>query len=68
LTTGANDLMKPIHDRMAVILHEKAYVPWLDQADASMLKPYDPAMLEAFPVSLYVNNTRNDGAKCLEPA
>ena len=60
LTTGANELMKPIHDRMPVILPEEAYGPWLDQADASVLKPFDPATMEAFPVSTYVNNTRNE--------
>jgi putative SOS response-associated peptidase YedK len=67
LTTGANELMKPIHDRMPVILPEDAYGPWLDQADASVLKPFDPATMEAYPVSTYVNNTRNEGSKCLEP-
>jgi putative SOS response-associated peptidase YedK len=64
----ANELMKPIHDRMPVIVHEDAYTPWLDQADASVLKPFDSATMEAFPASTYVNNTRNEGPKCLEPA
>ena len=30
LTTDANDLTQPIHDRMPVILHPKDYDLWLD--------------------------------------
>jgi putative SOS response-associated peptidase YedK len=56
--------MKPIHDRMPVILAEEAYGHRLDQCDASVLKPYDPNGLEAFPVSTYVNRPRNEGPKC----
>jgi putative SOS response-associated peptidase YedK len=67
LTTGANEVMRTIHDRMPVILPEEAYGPWLDQADASVLKPFEQATMEAFLVSTYVNNTRNEGPKCVEP-
>jgi putative SOS response-associated peptidase YedK len=59
--------MKSIHDRMPVILPEDAYRSWLDQADSSMLNPFDPSTMEAFPVSTYVNSPKNQGPKCLEP-
>jgi putative SOS response-associated peptidase YedK len=67
LTTGANKLMKPIHDRMPVILPEDAYASWLENADASVLKPYDPKGMEAYPISTYVNSPRNEGPKCIAP-
>ena len=59
--------MAELHDRMPVIWPEEAYGPWLDQADASVLKPFDPATMEAFPVSTYVNSPKNQGPQCLEP-
>jgi putative SOS response-associated peptidase YedK len=66
LTTGANALMKTIHDRIPVILPADAYDAWLDKADASVLKPYDPKRMEAYAISTYVNSPRNQGPQCLE--
>jgi putative SOS response-associated peptidase YedK len=45
ITTEANELMAPIHDRMPVILAESAYDRWLDAGEPvsdlqSLLKPY----------------------------
>jgi putative SOS response-associated peptidase YedK len=68
LTTGANELMKPIHDRMPVILPEEAYSAWLEQPDAALLQPYPADRMEAIPVSTYVNSPRNQGPKCIEEA
>jgi putative SOS response-associated peptidase YedK len=31
VTTAANELMRPLHDRMPVILDPKDYAAWLDQ-------------------------------------
>jgi putative SOS response-associated peptidase YedK len=41
LTTEANDLMRPLHDRMPVILHREDYDRWLDTGlqDAGKLMP-----------------------------
>lgn len=72
LTTSANDLMRPIHDRMPVILPVEAYDLWLDPAVREakqlqpLLKPYDGELL-SFPVSIYVNSPRHDDARCVEP-
>ena len=71
LTTTANEVMQPIHDRMPVILGPSAEEQWLDSrasADAlrSLLVPYTSAGMEARPVGLWVNNPKNDGPKCLE--
>jgi putative SOS response-associated peptidase YedK len=73
LTTDANDLLRPIHDRMPVILEVGAYATWLDplQTDAAkvqpLLRPYPPDHMIAYPVSSLVNNARNDDPRCLEP-
>jgi putative SOS response-associated peptidase YedK len=73
LTTTANEVMQPIHERMPVILGPSSEEQWLDpqtSADAlrSLLVPYSSEGMEARPVGLWVNNPRNDGPKCLEPA
>jgi putative SOS response-associated peptidase YedK len=67
VTTTPNDLMAPIHNRMPVILPESAWEQWLDpdehdvDALAKLLVPAANELLEAYPVSTSVNNTRNNG-------
>jgi putative SOS response-associated peptidase YedK len=65
--------MQPIHERMPVILGPSAEEQWLDPRAStdslrSLLVPYSRADMEARPVSLWVNNPKNEGPKCLEPA
>lgn len=73
ITTEANDLVKPIHDRMPVILPRKVYALWLDpQAQDTeklqkLLVPYPAKEMRAYPVSLLVNNPKNENAKCAAP-
>jgi len=65
ITTAANDLMAPVHDRMPVILPVDAWSAWLD-ADAdldhllALLVPAAPGTLELHPVSTDVGNVRNN--------
>ncbi len=72
LTTEPNDLLKPIHNRMPVILDPKDYDLWLDPdvRDAGklcpLLGPYPPEDMTAYPVSLRVNNPSNDDPVCIE--
>lgn len=74
LTTGPNDLLAPIHDRMPVILSPADYGPWLDpesQAPAALLpllRPFPPDAMVAFPVRTLVNNPAADDPRCIEPA
>ncbi len=74
ITTAANDLMEPIHDRMPVILAAEDYAIWLDgkfknkTALQDLLKPCDPNLLEVYPISTVVNNPRNESPQCLERA
>lgn len=73
LTTEPNELLRPIHNRMPVILAPSAYDQWLDPTvhDAESLKsllcPYPSEELTAYPVSTLVNNPRHDAPDCLEP-
>ena len=72
LTTEPNEVVKPIHKRMPVIVEPKKFDTWLntskenlDEAQA-LLKPYDAKVMEAYPVNLYVNSPSNKGEKCIE--
>jgi putative SOS response-associated peptidase YedK len=72
LTTAANDVMKPLHHRMPVMLDAKDYGTWLDPAVQDqeklepLLVPYHEG-LTAIPVSTCVSSPRNDGPRCIEP-
>jgi putative SOS response-associated peptidase YedK len=74
VTTRANALMAPVHDRMPVILAEEAIDDWLDPrhedaaALAKLLVPAPADLLIATPVSQRVNSVKNDDPACLEPA
>ena len=67
VTTTANDLMAPIHNRMPVILPESTWEQWLDpdehdvDALAKLLVPAPSELLEVYAVSTAVNNARNNG-------
>jgi putative SOS response-associated peptidase YedK len=70
MTTSANGVVRPVHDRMPVIVSPADYDAWLDpetQADdlLDLLKPYPDAKMIGRPVSTYVNNARNEGPPCL---
>jgi putative SOS response-associated peptidase YedK len=73
LTTEANDLMRPLHDRMPVILDLKKYDRWLDPGVQeakkleSLLVPYSEDDLVAYPISTWVNSPRNQGTQCIKP-
>lgn len=72
LTTAPNALMRPIHDRMPVILPREHIDEWLDHDCfesvrlAGLLKPYPDEALEAYPVGTFVNSPSNDSPKCVE--
>lgn len=74
LTTTTNEVLRPVHDRMPVILPPKDYSAWLDQdlQDTAtlqqLLRPYPAAEMQGFPVGSWVNNAQHEGARCLEPA
>ena len=70
LTTTANHLMRPFHDRMPVILAPADYETWLDpqtpvEALQALLRPYPAEGMVAVPVGSYVSNPRHEGPQCL---
>jgi putative SOS response-associated peptidase YedK len=72
LTTSANEVVKPLHDRMPVILEPDDFGRWLDPATpvetlTPLLRPCAADVLEAVPVVPAVNNPKNDGPECLGP-
>ena len=73
LTTEPNELMRPIHDRMPVILPTDGYQAWLDPAVerpeqlAPLLCAYPADEMRAEPVSTFVNSPANEGLRCIEP-
>lgn len=73
ITTTANDLMAPLHDRMPVILSANQAAEWLDpQASLERLQaqvaPCPAGDLTATAVSTLVNNWRNERVECTQPA
>lgn len=66
ITTSANDVMKPVHDRMPVVLSRDNYDRWVDEGDADLLQPFTGAM-ECFPISTEVNSTSHDGPSLIKP-
>jgi putative SOS response-associated peptidase YedK len=72
LTTDANDLMRPLHDRMPVIVAPENFDLWLDPKVEDpaklqpLLVPHASEGFEAFPVSRNVNSPAHDAADCIE--
>jgi putative SOS response-associated peptidase YedK len=68
LTTTANDLMRPFHDRMPVILTADQVTDWLASApDPGDLKPIANDFLIETAVDPVVNSPRNDDPRCIAP-
>ena len=72
IVTDANSKVRPIHDRMPVILDNKNYADWLNpDSDAEYLKtllvPCAEEDIELYPVSRHVNSPKNDDPACLQP-
>lgn len=71
LTTSSNELMRPIHDRMPVILAPKDYDLWLDpklqksELLQPLLQPYSDEEMTAYPVGTLVNKPSNDSPECI---
>lgn len=72
VTTEANSLVAPFHQRMPVILRREDEPLWLDRRERDparlepLLKPYPAEAMEAYPVSRAVNNAKHDGPDCVE--
>lgn len=73
ITTEPSELIKPIHDRMPVIVPRELEELWLDPSPKAraeverVLRPYRAEELELFDVSSAVNSPTNDGPECVQP-
>jgi putative SOS response-associated peptidase YedK len=73
LTTMANELVRPLHERMPVILPLAFYDDWLKpHTDApqwlqTTLRPFPAEEMEAVQVSRWVNDARHEGPECIQP-
>ena len=73
ITTVAESGLDRIHDRQPLVLERERWQDWLDPAanDLSRVKahlePSAPGRFDAYPVSMAVNSSRNNGAALLEP-
>jgi putative SOS response-associated peptidase YedK len=74
ITTGANELVRLLHDRMPVILEPGDYAGWLNPTARPaeellpLLQPFPSDKMRAYPVSSIVNSPRNQGPECVEQA
>lgn len=72
VTTEANDMMKPIHNRMPVSLGIGDVDEWLNPETPpdelhEMMRPPETASLRSYMVSRDVNSPRNDNPSVIEP-
>ncbi|MDQ3653273.1 MAG: SOS response-associated peptidase [Acidobacteriota bacterium] len=73
LTTEANEVLAPVHDRMPVIIAAEHYESWLDPHLSAterllpLLRPYGAAEMTSFAVSVAVNSPRAEGAGLIAP-
>jgi putative SOS response-associated peptidase YedK len=74
ITTDANELLRPVHDRMPVIIPEEWRDLWLDPKNLDekflreLLGPYPSDLMDHHDVSRFVNSPKNDSPECIQPA
>ncbi|WP_035297071.1 SOS response-associated peptidase [Brevibacillus thermoruber] len=72
ITTRPNEVVADIHDRMPVILRPEDEDLWLDREKydpdllQSLLVPFDPGQMRAYPVPTIVGSPKNDFPECIE--
>jgi putative SOS response-associated peptidase YedK len=72
ITTEANELTAPMHERMPVILEARDYERWLRRDDAGrppldLLRPYGSEGMHAWRVDAAVGNVKNNAPELLKP-
>jgi len=72
VTTDANAIMRPLHDRMPVILAPADYAAWLTKGTdpgllTGLVVPCPDAMLKVYPVSKAVGSVANEGPDLIRP-
>ena len=73
ITTEPNELVRPVHNRMPVILRPEDEEQWLDVSRTSfakarsLLKPLPEELMDAHDVSTVVNSAKYEGPECIQP-
>jgi putative SOS response-associated peptidase YedK len=73
ITTAANELLQPLHDRMPALLAPDRWPTWLGEKTATdtelkaILQPYPGAAMTFWPVDRRVGNVRNDSPDLFAP-
>lgn len=73
LTTDANELVRPIHNRMPVLLGPEACARWLEAPDARaeslgpLLQSYPAEAMTTSAVNPIVNSAQVDSPECIAP-
>jgi len=73
ITTAANRTLRPLHDRMPVVIPREAFDMWLDcarvdgETAAALLVPAPEDTFVPHEVSTAVNRAANDGPALIEP-
>ena len=71
LTTEPNELVATVHNRMPVILTERAMAQWLGDQPLPpeelkrLTAPFEASRMASRRVSRYMSNSRNEGPQCL---
>lgn len=74
VTGSANEMMRPIHERMPAILDARDWATWLGEVPASrgelhaLLKPFPAERMRAYAIGTRVNSAAFDHETILEPA
>ncbi|MCI0430136.1 MAG: SOS response-associated peptidase [Rhodospirillales bacterium] len=72
VTTNANALVAPLHDRMPVVVAPAAFPDWLDAETPperlqEIMRAFPSELMSAHPVSRRLNDARNDDPACIAP-
>ena len=73
ITTEPKELVRPIHNRMPVILRPEDEEQWLDASRTplgkakSLLQPYPEELMDGHDVSPIVNSAKYDSPECIQP-
>lgn len=72
IVTAAAAALRPIHDRMPVLIEVPDYDAWLDHDNhdlprlRALMQPADVAHVQARRVGVHVNSPKHDDARCIE--
>ena len=73
ITTESNELLKPIHNRMPVIIPKEEIALWLnpdmqnEKQILTVLKQFHSQKMEYYEVSKTVNSPANNSPDCIKP-